>query len=282
MYGGVFRSIGVGSSTSIVHITTNWNAAKIDDPEISFLAVTATILKGKEHFISHKALVTKLSNPRWWTKKHVFLDLLLFFVDYQYCILLVIHKEKHKSKKKKNSKKSFLNQRPKDDCTSQRMCSYSLLLYQLSYRRRHKCDHFWNIIHKERNCKKSFEPDLNQRPKDDCTSQMMCFYSLPLYQLSYRRRYKCNNFWNIIHKEKHKSKKKKNCKKSFEPDLNQRPKDDCTSQMMCSYSLPLYQLSYRRRYKCNNFWNIIHKEKHKSKKKKNWKKILRAGFEPAT
>ena len=35
-------------------------------------------------------------------------------------------------------------------------------------------------------------------------------------------------------------------KKSFEPDSNQRPKDDC-SQVAGSYSPPLYQLSYRRR-----------------------------------
>ena len=68
-------------------------------------------------------------------------------------------------------------------------------------------------------------------------------------------------------------KKKKTSKKSFEPDSNQRPKDDCTSQMMRSYSLPLYQLSYRRRHKSNNFFNIIHKERKKIKSVRNF--ILR-------
>ena len=41
---------------------------------------------------------------------------------------------------------------------------------------------------------------------------------------------------------------------SFEPDLNQRPKDSC---MMPNYSPPLYQLSYRREIELAIFYSKI-------------------------
>ena len=109
---------------------------------------------------------------------------------------------RHKSKTWHNCRKSYtlLSQRPKDCCNLEN----SLLLYQHSYQRSTSEDFFSQgkiffcqahvmvhccqkvgVSHKKK--VQSFEPDLNQQPKDYSNFP----YSPPLYQLSYRRSCRC-------------------------------------------------------------------------------------------
>ena len=97
------------------------------------------------------------------------------------------------------------------------------------------------------NCRKSY-PCVSWRPKDCCNFK----YSLLLYQHSYQRstiedfgtqgKLICLSSTCQSALLSKRWRKPQENTQSFEPDLNQRPKDCCTF----TYSPPLYQLSYRR------------------------------------